>query len=176
MPESQSQGVHLELFVRSLSPGGGARDRQAAAIRRLEELETRGTIDSFTVHICGRELPARPADAVTEFGTYLLNRIAVFQEWAAVNGRSLARLFEPEHVSCAMTGEDYTRIVMPVMALAEYEDGALRFVSPCAGDERTWSVPDRLAHLVDEGGEADGAEPLGAARAEPPDSQLLTPQ
>ena len=176
MPESPAAGVHLELFVRSLSPRGD-QSGQAVALRRLEALEGNGTIDGYEVQVCGRELPTRPSDAVTEFGVYLLNRIGVFQEWAARNGRSFGSLFEPEEVSSAITGERYTRLVMPMLVLAEYDDRALRFVSPCEGSDRTWSVPDRLAYLAREGdraAEADGR--LAAARGDPPERRLISPQ
>jgi DNA-binding Lrp family transcriptional regulator len=172
MSESSTSGVHLELFVRSLCPEG-CRSSQTAAIRRLEELEVAGTIDDYTVQICGRAVPPRPSDAVSEFGTYLLNRIAVFQEWAAVDGRSLGTHFEPETVRSTITGEEYDRIVLPVMILAEYEDDALRFVSPSEGSERTWCVPGRLEYLAKEREPRPSTERLAGARGEPPDTRLV---
>jgi DNA-binding Lrp family transcriptional regulator len=175
MSESPTAGVHLELFVRSLCPEG-CRSSQAAAVRRLEELEAEGTIDDYTVQVCGRAVPPRPSDAVSEFGTYLLNRIAVFREWAAGEGRSLGAHFQPETVRSTVTGTEYERIVFPIMSLAEYEDGALRFVSPCEGSERTWSVPGRLEYLAAEGETGARTERLAGASEEPPDTRLLPTQ
>lgn len=175
MSESPTEGVHLELFVRSLSPRG-ARSGQAAAVERLRALEGAGTIDGFTVQVCGRELPPRPSDAVTEFGTYLLNRIAVFHRWAAVNDQHLGSLFEPETVRSTMTGEEYERIVLPVMTLAEYEAGSLRFVSPCEGGGRTWSVPERLDYLLEAEPPRSDTEDLAESQGEPPDTRLVSPQ
>lgn len=168
MPASTVSGVHCELWVRSLSPRG-VRDRQATLVRRLAALAGAGTIDDYGVLVVGRELPARPADAVTDFGRYLLDRIADFQSWAAVNDRSLGSLFEPETVRSTIAGGTDRRIVLPVFTLAEYDDGALRFVAPCQGEAAVWTVQDRLAHLAVVGAGNDTVEPLSAARATPPE-------
>jgi DNA-binding Lrp family transcriptional regulator len=140
-------GIHAELFVRSLAPRG-VRTRQQAVVERLQELTERGTVGGYTVHVCGKQVPARAADATTEFGAYLLDRIGVFEKWADRNGWSLESLFERHSLDSSITGEHTEVIVMPVMALAEYEDDDLRFVAPCSTGEQRCSIQDRLDDLL----------------------------
>jgi len=175
MPGSTTEGVHAELYVRSLAPRG-VRERQAAVLERLETLVDHGTIADYTVHVCGRELPASPAEAVTEFGTFLLNRIAVFTEWADRNGWTLDSLFETERIESRITGQKHERVEMPVMLLAEYEGRDLRFVSPCSNEATNWSVVDRLDELAAEDAQPERAEPLRRARADPPDRSAVPTQ
>lgn len=173
MTESTSADVTCELWVRSLSPQG-VRDRQTSVVRQLESLAGEGTIDDSSVLVVGRELPARRGDVITDFGQYLLDRIADFHEWATVNDRSLGPLFEPETVRSSIAGEIERRVVLPVFTLAEYQDGALRFVAPCRDPESVWTVQDRLDHLAAVGAENDTVEPLAGARTTPPEPSPAT--
>lgn len=170
MTGDPSRGVHAELYVRSLAPRG-AEDRQATVLETLDKLADRGALVDYDVRVCGQHVPATPAEAGTDFGRYLLNRIAVFSEWADRNGYSLDPLYDHQRIDSSITG--YTRdvITMPVMALAEYEGADLRFVTPCAVDGEIVTVEDRLdelrtggdvetTSLPDARGIRDGSRPL----------------
>lgn len=168
MSGSTSEGVTAELYVRSLAPRG-VRPKQEAVIDSLEQLTDGGPLDGYTVHVCGKQAPATPADATTEFGTFLLNRVAVFTQWAEMNDASLGSLFQRRTVDSELTGEHGEVLDLPVMALAEYEGSALRFVTPCSGPEREWTVQQRL-HALERTAEPDTSDRLPGARATPPAS------
>lgn len=170
MSEESRSVVHVELYVRSLAPRG-LRDRQAVVVDALEKLADREAISEYTVHVCGEALPATPAETVTDFGTYLLNRVAVFQKWADENDYSLGSLFEHRTVNSTLLGETRERVVLPVMALAEYKGPDLRFVAPCRTTDGHVTVQERLDQLRDEVGVE--AIPLRNAHASPPSSVPL---
>lgn len=159
-------GVHAELYVRSLAPRG-VRAQQQGVIERLEHLTERGTIEGYAVHVCGKQVPAEPDAAVTDFGAHLLDRVAVFEAWARRNGWSLGGLFDRRELDSAITGEHTEVLVMPVMALAEYEGDDLRFVAPCSTGGTECSVQDRLDDLL-AGDPPVEADPLGQVRERPP--------
>jgi len=163
------RGVHAELYVRSLAPRG-ATDEQAAVLETLEALSDRDTLADYQVHVCGEQLPATHADAGTAFGQYLLNRIAVFSEWAERNGCSLGKLYERRSIDSAFTGTTHDVIRLPTMALAEYEGTDLRFVAPCTIDGETISVRDRIDELL--AGREMRRMLFPGARAEPPETTL----
>lgn len=157
----------VELYVRSLAPRA-ARDRLERVVARLEELEADGRVGDVSVRVTGKAIPATPAETVTDYGAFLCNRVAVFQEWAHRTGRSLDSRFERRSVHSQFTGDDYDALVWPELVLAEYVDGDLRFVAPCAAGEEATTVEERLTAL--EAGEpTEEAERLGRARAEAPE-------
>lgn len=150
--------VTAELYVRSLRPRA-TYDRQRRAIARLDSLAENGSIAGYDVLVTGRAIPPSPADAVTEFGSYLLNRVADFEKWATRHDRPLATPIERRSVSSTFTGENYDALILPEILLAEYEDGALRFVAPSGTGEASVSVQDRLAELADGEPRPGDAEP-----------------
>lgn len=161
--------VTAELYVRSLRPRANY-ERQRRAIARLDALADGGPVDDYDVHVTGRAIPASQQDAVTEFGSHLLNRVADFEEWATRHDRPLATPIERRSVSSAFTGEDYDALVLPELLLAEYEDGALRFVAPSGTGEASVSVQDRLAELAvgePRPGDAEPPERAGPAPERP---------
>ena len=168
MMGSTNRGVHVELYVRSLAPRG-ALDRQQSAVQLIEQLAGEGRLSTYSVHVCGREIPATPGETTTDFGAFLLNRVAVFSMWADRNGYSLGRLFDRRTLDSTITDEHRETLVMPVMALAEYEGTDLRFVAPCSVDGTSLTVRHRLNEL--HAGEHRDATPLPDAHAPPPDEK-----
>lgn len=160
MDGESTRTVTAELYVRSLRPRA-TYDRQRRAIDRLEALADAGQLADYDVYVTGRAIPASPADALTELGSYLLNRVAVFEEWAARSDRPLAAPIERRSLSSAFTGDRYDALVLPDLLLAEYVDGALRFVAPSGEGEAQVSVHDRLDAL-----EADEFRPGDATALE----------
>lgn len=166
--------TYVELYVRSLSPRG-ANGRQVDAMERLEELFQSGALSEYDVHVCGERLPATPAETRTEFGTYLLNRIAVFEQWAWHNNLSLDSTFERRHVESTVTDETYSEIVMPTVALAEYRGDALRFVAPATTDRgETISVLNRLTTLAEQSADSGRVDSLPDAHTKPPENRPRT--
>jgi hypothetical protein len=157
-------GVHAELYVRSLAPRGAV-SREDGVIDRLSALADEGVVDDYAVRVTGAEIPATPAATETAFGAYLLDRLAVFHEWADRNDVSLS-LATPRTVDSSITGVSRRTVRLPELMLAEYEGENLHFVTPCR-HERAWSVGERLDRLAS--GETEVAvEPLPGAAATPP--------
>lgn len=163
----------LELYVRSLSPSG-ARSRQDAVISRLSALTERDVIAGYDVHVWGTGIcPASPA-VRTESGTFALERLSAFEDWAERNGLTLDGTFRTVDVASEITGESYTEISFPVLALAEFAGPDLRRVAPCRDGETTYSVEDCLDAI--EGGwtlEADSStrSTVPTGRIDPTESQ-----
>lgn len=147
-PPTPESTVSVELYVRSLAPRAGRR-RMEETVRRLATLEDRDAIGEYRVYVTGKTIPASPAEAVTEFGAFLCNRIAAFRDWADRTGRSLAPRFTRRAVDSAFTGERYHAVAAPELMLAEYVDCDLRFVAPCEDDGTQVTVADRLVRLED---------------------------
>lgn len=146
MMGSTNRGVYVELYVRSLAPRG-VLDRQRAVVASIERLAAEGRVSGHTVRVCGREIPATGAGTTTDFGDFLLDRIAAFSSWADRNDYSLGRLFDERTLDSSLTDEHRETVAVPVMALAEYEGADLRFVAPCSADGTTITVRDRLEEL-----------------------------
>jgi len=165
------EGAHVELYVRSLSPSG-LRDQQGTVIERLKRMAEEGEISGYTVHVCGAQVPATPAETRTEFGRFLLNRIAVFELWAERNDRSYDDWFLRRAVEGA--GPTETELVFPAAVFAVYEADELRYVTPCETPEDLRAVHDSLDSLGT-GGLTD-TEPLPKARAQPAEQSTPVPQ
>jgi hypothetical protein len=171
MTGSTADGVYLELYVRSLAPRG-LQPRLRAVIHQVSELTAEGIIDGYEIYVCGHRVPASVDETTTEFGTFLLDRIDVFSDWATENGWSLDRTFERHHVESTLTGETIDVFSLPVVALAEYEGSDLCFVAPVCTEDSQWTVQDRLDTIKAEQ-LADSAERLADARTPSPESPAL---
>jgi hypothetical protein len=167
-----TEGLYVELYVRSLAPRG-IQSRQRAVIERLTQLTDTGVVEGHRVLVCGRQIPAKRRDLVTEFGQFLHERIAVFSEWAERNGWSLDHAFSRRTVDSAITGETTDVLALPAMALAEYEGDALRFVAPVTSADAQWTVQERLDALLATGS-PDSADRLPEARTTPPHRSTAT--
>ncbi|PSP30875.1 hypothetical protein BRC64_11395 [Halobacteriales archaeon QH_10_67_22] len=133
----------IELYVRSLLPDG-AHGRQEAVIERLKRLDAEDKTESFSVIVWGKQIARESAGARTEEGEYILNRVAEFKQWALSNNVSLESFYQKQSVGNETTDESYDAIVLPVMGLAEYQDGELRHVAPCSSGDTVFTIPDRL--------------------------------
>jgi hypothetical protein len=149
MSSEPPAGVHCELFVRSLAPRAGG-EQQVAALERLDALVEDGPVEDYSVQVTGPAVPASPGRAVTEFGRYLLNRIAVFEEWASTHDLNLDNLFERVDLDDAILNRQRDVRLLPTLAMAEYEGQHLRFVTPCGTKEDRIEVLDRLESLASE--------------------------
>jgi len=145
----------IELYVRSLLPDG-AQNRQEAVVERLQRLDAADEIEDFSVIVWGKQIARESASARTEEGEYILNRVAEFKQWALSNNVSLESFYQRQEVENDVTGDAYTAMVLPVMGLAEYEDGELRHVAPCTDGDVVHTIMDRLEEL--ENGEPTAIE------------------
>jgi hypothetical protein len=139
---------HIELYVRSLLPTG-AHERQEAVIEQLERLEQEDVIADFSVIVWGKQIARDSAAAHTEEGRYILNRVAEFKQWALSNNVSLESFYQTTTVDTEVAPEPHTAMTLPVMGLAEYQDGELQHVAPCTDGDVVHTIMDRLDRLED---------------------------
>ncbi|MEF8785320.1 MAG: HTH domain-containing protein [Haloarculaceae archaeon] len=145
----------IELFVRSLSPNGAAQ-QQEAILSRLDRLDERGVVDDYTVTIWGERIVPESLAAQTDTGREMRETVEQFRTWADERGVSLDRFFTDQTIHSAITGDRYSATALPVFAMAEYEDGELRSVTPHERDEGTLTVEDRLEALGEQATHKDG--------------------
>lgn len=148
-----SARMSMELFVRSLTPSGAAQ-RQEAILDRLERLDERGVIDGYTVTVWGEQVVPGSLAARTDAGKEIVATVDSFEEWASAMGVSVDRFFEEQSVESAVTGERYAATSLPVLAMAEYVDGDLAWVTPHEDEDGVHTVVDRLDR-IEEGTEAN---------------------
>lgn len=140
-------GVHLELCVRSLT---GAADtcRLDGLIDEAERLVAEGEIDSFDTTVWGNQLPLdRPPR--TDTGRVLYDLLGQFEQWADQGGRKIRPFFQSRNVTDEMATPGTERKVMtlPDVAIAEFHDGALEWVSPHQDANCIHSVQDHLSAI-----------------------------
>lgn len=150
-----SSTPHIELYVRSLLPNG-AHERQEAVIEQLQRLDREDQIENFSVIVWGKQVARDSAAAHTEEGQYILNRVAEFKQWALSNNVSLESFYQTQRVDNEVTEESYSAMTLPVMGLAEYDEGELRHVAPCTKGNVVHTITDRLERL--EAGEPSALE------------------
>lgn len=141
----RSERVRIELAVRTLSPEGTG-GRQARIVERLGELEAAGAIDEFSVQVWGKRVGLDTVDAETDHAREVVETVDSFREWADRNDLSVGTFFETRRVDNRITDDSYTALELPSMAMAEYRDGDLEWVSPCLDPETgaTYPVHDRV--------------------------------
>lgn len=135
----------LSLYVRSLAPSDH-RTQQQEIVDRLKQLEIDGLIDSYSVDVWGDQIPVSATEQ-TAVGRELRHLVETFHAWAADHDVSIDSFFPCELVRSQFTGETYTRIGLPAMALAEYVDDELRFVSPYRDGETVQTVSMHVESL-----------------------------
>lgn len=141
-----SQPVTATLYVRSLAAGDN-HARIEETLSRLDDLESNGTIDDYTVHVWGEGVSLDPQITETDAGGFIRERVAAFREWAHETGRTLTG-FREHTTRSAMTGRVYCNLRLPAMVLAERRGEDIEWVSPCEDeDSEPTTVVDRLATL-----------------------------
>lgn len=153
----------VELFVRSLSPSGCG-GRPGAVVDRLDELVEAGTVDDYSVCVWGNEVGLSTPVAGTDRGEAIVERVARLSRWAEERNATLPG-FETREATWEVTGETYTALVLPVLAVAVYRGDDLRAVAPCrTADGAVHTVPDRLGTLAEtaEGAHGPGDERLAS--------------
>lgn len=152
------KGDRVELYVRSLAPTTG-RERQETVIRRLRDLVEAGAVDGFELVVTGQCICPDSAAAETDIGRFLLERLRTFEEWAEEEGAALDPCYRRRDETPVYTGERYTGISVPNLAMAEFSDGDLSFLTPCRVDGRRVTVEERLEAISDAGSGADERPP-----------------
>jgi hypothetical protein len=139
--------LRIELYVRR--DAFGARTQQQRLFERVRRLEERSGIEETAV----RRWPSRIlADERSE----LVGVIREFESWTAERGPSLAPSFERRVVEPGFTDERFEQVVLPVMCLAVYQGGRLRYVAPHVDGRQAVTVHDCIEDLQERLGREDG--------------------
>lgn len=146
----------VELYVRSLASRSGCQRRM---MTQLQALDASGDVDGVDVRVWGSEVCISEHPVETESRREILNTVGAFREWADRNGVSMEQCYENRTRVADRTGEEFTTLRLPVLALAEYEDGELAWVTPHERDGRTQTVAERVEKLATEVGETPHADP-----------------
>jgi len=151
-------GDRFELYVRSLAPTNGW-DRQEGVIERLQDLAEAETIDGFELVVTGQCICPDSAAVETDTGRFLLDRLRAFEAWAERDGVTLDPCYRRRDEKSTYTGERHTGISVPNIAMAEFSDGDLAFLTPCWTDGRRVTVEERLEVISDTGPGAGSERP-----------------
>lgn len=141
------------LYVRSLASRTGCQER---LIKRLKQLDDAGSLASVDVHVWGREIGLSTTAVETDSGRSILDTVGEFRAWAEQNDISLERFYESRTRVSGLTGEEFTTLRLPMVALAEYEDGDLVSVTPHERESGVRTVDDRLDRLATTMSDATG--------------------
>ena len=140
----------VELYVRSLAPGGTHR-QQDTVVRRLDDLLAERAIEDYDVRVWGDCICHASASARTVDGRHVQDRLARIERWAADEGRSLDGVYREVQCDSAITEESWTEVRFPEIALAEFVDGELVHLAPSHDEDadELVRVTDRLADLAE---------------------------
>jgi hypothetical protein len=114
---------------------------------RLERLVDRGVVCGYEVTVWGEQFVPGSLAAETAVGRRVAETLDRFAAWADDRNASVDRCDEEQTVESGVTGDRYTAIALPVMAMAEYVDGDLAYVTPHAEGECVETVAGRLDAL-----------------------------
>ncbi|MWG35772.1 HTH domain-containing protein [Halomarina oriensis] len=157
MGATNSGERRVELYVRSLAPGGTHR-QQDTVVRRLDDLLDAGVIGAYDVRVWGDRIRHASATARTADGRHVQDRLARIERWAERDGYSLDGIYREVECECAITDESWTEVRFPEIALAEFVDDELVSLAPSRDPDagELVGVLDRLAEL--DGTTATGSE------------------
>lgn len=137
----------VELFVRSLAPAG-AHPQQEHVIDRIEKLQDEEQIASSNLIVWGSGIAPESVHARTETGQTILETVEEFTDWAARNNLSFPSAFGERETTSLVDDERETVVTFPAMCLVTREDGELRCIAPCEGEDLVHSIHDCLDELT----------------------------
>jgi hypothetical protein len=180
-PDPVADPTNVELWVRSLARPAVCR-QQSDLVSRLDRLADRDVIGGFDVRVWGREMVLSSGTVRTAPGRRFTNRYERFRRWADHRDASIEPFFERKDVASDITGEEFTVVVFPVVALAEFDGDEVVHVAPCDRETGVVTVQERLAtieaagDLADPGrdGDAGAGETTERTRAGRDSGQLVT--
>ena len=139
--------TEVDVFVRSLSPPLGVRQRQEQILGQLQELQTAGLIDSFQVNLWGGGVCLCDVCSRTGVAASTLDSVDRFEQWAADQG-DVTLPFERREVDSTIVGRTKRELVVPSMCLSVATDTEVIGVFPCTVAGETISVTDFVDLLV----------------------------
>lgn len=131
----------VELYVRSLAGSVGCQHR---ALEQLDRLASANELDSFSVDVWGEAIHLSGPALETDRCQSIIDTVHSFRTWADQQGVSLDSFYQRTLESSQFTARSHETLRLPVVALAEYEDGNLVRVTP---HERNGTVQTVEQHL-----------------------------
>lgn len=119
------------MFLRSLAPSIGVRERQESLLERLRAFERQGVIESVDITVWGDAVCPDDRCAETTFGRDVLDRINGMRRWARNAEVDVETPFEEKQVASSITDERFRKIVLPRVVIGVYTDGDLELALPC---------------------------------------------
>jgi len=145
--------VEFDVFVRSLSPPPGVRQRQEQLFNRLQTLQSEGHIDSYRVNLWGGGVCLCDICSETSVAESMLDNIEEFEEWASTY-EDVSLPFERQSVDSTMVGRTSEDLVVPSMCLSVRGGTDIYGVFPCTVAGESISVTDYIESIdaVDQSG------------------------
>jgi hypothetical protein len=155
--------VEFDVFVRSLSPPLGIRQRQEQLFSQLQELQSAGHIDSYRVNLWGGGVCLCDVCSGTSVAESMLDTVEEFEEWAADN-EEMTLPFERNTVDSAVLEQTNSDLVVPSMCLSVRVETDIRGVFPCTVAGESISVTDYVEVVAEENSmepeQADNHDPI----------------
>lgn len=152
---NQNESRRVELYVRSLAPGG-TRHRQDAIVERLLALERRDIVDEIDLTVWGKAVCLDGTSAHVGTGARIAERIRAFHRWCEDGPSSLDPFFTWSAVDSSISGESFHRVVPPHRCLAVYVGDRLADLYPRRVDGDVRSLEDGLRSLEGLGSRRSG--------------------
>lgn len=145
----KEDAVEIDVFVRSLSPPLGVRERQERLLEQLSDLQSSDVIDTYRVNLWGGGVCLCDVCSGVSVAESMLDNVATFEEWAA-DKDNVELPFERTTVKSEMTERTVRNLDVPAICLGIYSDSMLSGVFPCqvAGEQIT--VTDYVTTLAEE--------------------------
>lgn len=143
---SKKQNRTVKLFIRA-DPELGCERQKQAVLERLDELEARGQIETYDLHIWAKEIRVAGPLEGTPYYQRVFDHFTAFQQWANKESVQLNSAFNIQLLNCEITGETYRVLSLPSICLAVYEDGELCGVFPHVDGDTVRTVSSCLDSL-----------------------------
>jgi len=133
----------LELYLRDETRGRSG-EQQIAVRRRVADLAATPLVGSVETYDWPRTIAIDGPGPTDDRAREAFN---AFSQWARDRDAGLSPAFGTRDCFDRDTGEQYTALVLPVMALAVYENDVLEAVYPHKDDDGVVSVFDGLTEI-----------------------------
>jgi hypothetical protein len=146
----EAEPVEVDVFVRSLSPPLGVRERQEQLLEQLSELQSSGVIDAYRVNLWGGGVCLCDVCSGVSVAESMLDNVADFEEWAAEKD-DVELPFERTTVESELAERTVRDLEVPAICLGVYSDSMLSGVFPCQVADQQITVTDYVDTLAEEG-------------------------
>ncbi|MFD1588680.1 HTH domain-containing protein [Halorientalis brevis] len=144
---TETTGRRLELYLRDETRGRSG-EQQTAVRGRVVDLAATPLVNAVETYDWPRKIAIDGTGPTDDRAREAFN---AFSRWARERDARIYPAFGTRDCFDRDTGEQYTALVLPVMALAVYENDVLEAVYPHRDGERVVTVFDGLADIETDG-------------------------